>query len=129
MAVSTTKVSLDNQKAKLVDLEAGDTVVVQSKAAKGATSFTANIVNALSPLEQPYYLDVDSDGIGAEGPVQYAPNRVPEGYVSNAGPDNCAEVANPFQADTDVDGIGDACEDSALQIEDPRSITYPAGAT
>lgn len=111
---STTKISLDDNKALISDLRAEDAVVVQSKAAKGATSFTANIVNAQSPSPQPYYLDADGDGIGAGDAVEYAPNRVPSNYVSDAGPDNCPDVANSDQADSDNNGVGDACEPQAV---------------
>jgi hypothetical protein len=44
-----TKVELNEEEAAPSDLEAGDEVVVQSKAKKGATSFEARIVSAERP--------------------------------------------------------------------------------
>ena len=41
-----TKVELDGQEATFADLWAGDADVVQSKAPKGATSFTARVISA-----------------------------------------------------------------------------------
>ena len=46
-----------------------------------------------SPIENPDVLpDLDGDGVEDDG-------------------DNCAESANPDQADIDADGVGDACDD------------------
>jgi predicted molibdopterin-dependent oxidoreductase YjgC len=47
-----TRVELNDQKASMADLQAGDEVVVQSKAPKGATSFTARMISA-ERAEQP----------------------------------------------------------------------------
>ncbi len=44
----STKIRLDEAKASLVELEAGDVVMVQAKAPAGATSFTARILSAHS---------------------------------------------------------------------------------
>jgi preprotein translocase subunit YajC len=44
-----TKVELNEEEAALSDLQAGDKVVVQSKAKKGATSFEARVVSAERP--------------------------------------------------------------------------------
>ena len=41
-----TKVELNDQEASMADLQAGDEVVVQSKAPKGTTSFTARMISA-----------------------------------------------------------------------------------
>ncbi len=110
----STKIELDEVRVALSDLRAGDAVVVQSKAPQGATSFTARIISAESPAAAPYFLDADGDGFGAGDPVEFAPNRVPEGYVMEGG-DNCADVFNPDQADADGNGTGDACE----PVEEP----------
>ncbi len=48
-----TKIELDGEEATLADLEAGDLVAVQSKAPKGATSFTARVIDAQSPPADP----------------------------------------------------------------------------
>ncbi len=42
--VPTTRISPDDEKALISDLRAGDAAVVKSKAAQGATSFTASII-------------------------------------------------------------------------------------
>jgi len=104
-----TKIQLNDAEANLADLAAWDAAVVQAKEPKGATSFTARVVEAQSPEPVSYYQDADGDGLGAGDAAQYAPNRVPEGYV-DVGGDNCPEVANADQADSDGDGTGDACD-------------------
>lgn len=56
----------------------------------------------------PYYFDADGDGFGAGDPVEYVPGTEPPGWVRWSG-DNCPDVANLDQTDSDGDGIGDAC--------------------
>ncbi len=48
-----TKVELDGQEATFADLRAGDAVIVQSKAPKGATSFTARVISAEREAVEP----------------------------------------------------------------------------
>ncbi len=104
-----TKVVEDDVKTTLSDLDAGDAVVVKSKAPKsGSQSFTANIVVATSPTAL-YYFDADGDGFGAGEPQEFIVDEQPQGWVSD-GTDNCADDFNPDQLDTNGDGIGDACE-------------------
>jgi hypothetical protein len=103
-----TKVVEDDVKTTLSDLDAGDAVVVKSKAPRNSQSFTANIVVATSPTAL-YYFDADGDGFGAGEPQEFIVDEQPEGWVSD-GTDNCADVSNPDQLDTNGDGVGDACE-------------------
>jgi len=55
-----------------------------------------------------YYRDQDGDGFG-DPEQSVSESTQPAGYVSNDA-DNCPDVRNPTQADTDRDGIGDACD-------------------
>ncbi len=106
---AATKIELDELRVPLSDFRAGDEVVVQSKAVAGTTAFNARVISADSPDVEPYFLDGDGDGVGEGDAEKFAPNRVPEGYVSQGG-DNCEGVSNPDQADADGNGVGDACE-------------------
>ena len=103
-----TRIVEDDVETTLSNLDVGDRALVQVRAPKsGAVSFTANKVVAESPVA--YYFDADGDGIGAGEAEYYFSGEEPEDYVSEDG-DNCADVANPDQADADGNGIGDACE-------------------
>ena len=55
-----------------------------------------------------WYNDQDGDGFGDPSQSQVACLQ-PTGYVAN-GTDNCPEVYNPDQKDSDHNGVGDACQ-------------------
>jgi hypothetical protein len=66
-----------------------------------------------------WYEDADGDGYG--DPFSRIMDCLhPPGYVSS-GTDNCPEVTNPDQLDSDADSIGDAC-DNCPTIPNPSQI-------
>ncbi|NOZ07602.1 MAG: T9SS type A sorting domain-containing protein [FCB group bacterium] len=79
----------------------------------------ANIDDASCIYAEEYFDDPDGDDWGSGAGVFYCPWDAPAGWVEN-GEDNCPEVYNPDQADTDGNGVGDACGDCYFTgIEDP----------
>ena len=60
-------------------------------------------------FKRSFYRDADGDGFGDQWDYVFDCSA-PEGYVAN-GSDNCPEVYNPDQKDTDNDGIGDVCDE------------------
>ena len=121
-ANSRTKVVEDDVKTTLSNLDAGDAMTVKSMAPRGSQSFTAETIVATSPTAL-YYFDADGDGIGTGEGEKFIVDEQPEGYVAESG-DNCADVANPDQADADGNGTGDACEPVA-QDPDPAEGSEP----
>ena len=55
-----------------------------------------------------YYADFDGDGFGDPNDTEVACSQ-PANFVTN-NTDNCPSTANPGQADTNGNGIGDACD-------------------
>ncbi len=75
----------------------------------------------------PYWIDVDEDGWGAGEPEFFCPDEILPGYVDN-GDDNCPDIYNPDQADSDGDGIGDACDETLSGCTDPAALNYNPAA-
>ncbi len=81
------------------------------------------IFNPIRPMDDRVQPDQDGDSIGdacdvcPEDPTQTCARATGDDLdadgISNAS-DNCAEVANPSQADADADGTGDACDSCAV---------------
>lgn len=56
------------------------------------------------------YLDEDGDGVGTlDAPQAFCGETPPSGYALETN-DNCPEVSNPEQQDSDLNGTGDACD-------------------
>lgn len=68
--------------------------------------------------ERNYYKDADRDGYGDPNDKINAVER-PEGYVANK-TDNCPDVANVNQRDSDEDGLGDACDEFTDSDDDGK---------
>ncbi|MFM7204823.1 MAG: thrombospondin type 3 repeat-containing protein [Myxococcota bacterium] len=87
----------------LCDADAdGDTV---------SSSQDCNDLDATSSSIQTWYADPDADALGdLERPISLCAASAPEGYVEDSS-DNCVEVFNPEQTDTDLDGLGNACDE------------------
>lgn len=68
-------------------------------------------------------LDTDGDGIYDDGDLSGVVGDNPcTGVETTNCDDNCVDVYNPSQSDSDGDGIGNACEDNAIDFgREPRS--------
>ncbi len=70
-----------------------------------------------SDCGMPYAIDFEIDFVGdteEECPVGTDPDG--DGICDEV--DNCPEVSNPDQTDTDGDGIGDACEEDCVDVDE-----------
>jgi hypothetical protein len=70
-----------------------------------------------------WYADADGDGFGDPSDMLTACAQ-PEGYVAN-GDDNCPDLYNPDQADSNGNGIGDACEGDCATLPVVLSVNAP----
>ncbi len=75
------------------------------------------------------YRDTDGDGVTDSAVVETLAcfgTTAPQGYLLAAnGTDNCPNVANPNQADSNNNGVGDACE----AIVPPKKIRHMCGGS
>ncbi len=72
-------------------------------------------VTGVGPSTQRFYADPDDDGHGTAGDyiIRDSRERPPVGYmdwITGRFNDNCPEVYNPEQLDTNNNGIGDVCD-------------------
>ena len=75
-----------------------------------------------------WYLDSDGDGFGNSDSSIVSCVK-PVGY-SDVGGDNCIKISNPTQADSNSDGIGDACILTDLEdISTGSNKLYPIPST
>ncbi|OGJ45806.1 hypothetical protein A2272_00180 [Candidatus Peregrinibacteria bacterium RIFOXYA12_FULL_33_12] len=81
-----------------------------------------------------YYLDSDNDSYGSDsGQSVCVGNSMPQGYSSN-NTDNCPDISNADQQDSNNNGVGDACDTTSSAdfsiMEDPNTdFTIPSSTT
>ena len=69
--------------------------------------------------EQQYFRDTDGDGFGVRSDrFTLCASVPPEGYADRAR-DNCPDIANPDQTDSNQDGIGNACNFATMDEGSP----------
>jgi len=74
-----------------------------------ANNFDCDDHDATLTPETKWYRDLDRDGLGAASEGTRTSCTQPAGYLRD-GSDNCGRIANRDQADSNGDGVGDACE-------------------
>jgi len=83
-----------------------------------------------SVATQRVYADPDKDGYGTSGDYLNISDQasIPSGYIlwiTGKDHDNCPNVYNSDQADTNVNGIGDACETTVAPVVTQRVYADP----